>query len=314
MSDHFNGETFINQRIENFSVIDVLLWKAGNDRQVWQIVTKNRYEDVPPARVANHKLNVTFVNHATVLLQYDGINVLTDPVWSNRISPVSFIGPHRKRKPGIKFEDLPPIDVVVLSHNHYDHMDMPTLKKLKKDHDPLFIVPLGNKKLMDKKGLTKNVELDWWDEYYYKEEHKITLVPAEHFSMRGLCDRNTTLWGGYMLESRKGNIFFAGDTGFSDHFQEIKDRFGEIYFSLIPIAPIEPRWLMEGVHLSPEEAVKAHLILKSKKSMGIHFGTFQQADDPQTLAIELLRKALIKYNVGPQEFMLLPHGKLYDMN
>ncbi len=312
-SNYFDGEEFINDRFGNVSFWDIIVWNATKERSVWNTVNENKYKDIPSAKVNDGELIVTFVNHATVLIQYDGINVLTDPVWSYRISPVSFAGPMRKRKPGIKFDDLPPIDIVLLSHNHYDHMDMPTLKKLKNKFDPFYIVPLGNKVFLDENGMTNSIEMQWWEEYIYKGKHLITMVPAEHFSMRGLCDRNATLWAGYMLTTNKGNVLFAGDTGLSPHFEEIKERFGEIEFSMLPISPIMPRWLMKGVHMSPEEAVITHLLLESKQSMAIHFGTFQQADDSQSLAIILLKQAMIKHKVSPSDFKLLPHGMLYQV-
>jgi L-ascorbate metabolism protein UlaG (beta-lactamase superfamily) len=314
VSDHFDGEKFINKRFRDVSFWDIIVWNATKERSVWHSINKNKYKDIPAEMVSDGKLFITYINHATVLIQYDGINVLTDPVWSYRISPVSFIGPERKRKPGVKFEDLPPIDLVLISHNHYDHMDIPTLRKLKENFEPFFIVPLGNKKLLDEYGITNSIEMDWWEEHLFNGEHLITMVPAEHFSMRGFCDRNTTLWAGYMLDTRKGNVLYAADTGFSSHFQEIKDRFGNIIFAMLPIAPIEPRWLMEAVHMSPEEAVKTHILLGSKQSMGIHFGTFQQADDAQDLAIDLLKQAMIKHNVSPKDFKLLPHGMLYEVD
>ena len=313
-NEHFDGNQFINEHFRDISFWDIIVWNATKERSVWRTVNKNKYSDIPPAKVNDGSINITYINHATVLIQYDGINVLTDPVWSFRISPVSFIGPERKRKPGVKLDDLPPIDLVIISHNHYDHMDLSTLKILKEKSDPLFIVPLGNKKLLDENSLTNTIEMDWWQEHKLYDKHLITMVPAEHFSMRGLCDRNTTLWSGYMLNTKKGNVLYAGDTGFSDHFQEIKDYFGDIFFSMLPIAPVEPRWLMEGVHMSPEEAVKAHLILGSEISMGVHFGTFQQADDPQDLAIDLLKEAMISNNVSPKNFKLLPHGMLYEVD
>jgi L-ascorbate metabolism protein UlaG (beta-lactamase superfamily) len=205
----------------------------------------------------------------------------------------------------LRFEDLPQIDYVLISHNHYDHLDISTLIMLKENHNPVFIVPLGCRDLLSENGIDKVIELDWWDEY---TPAKITLVPARHFSMRGLSDGNNTLWAGFVLQTVGGPVYFAGDTGFGKHFEMIYKKFGPMRFSMIPIGAFSPRWFMSSVHISPDEAVKAHKILHSKKSMGIHFGTISQADDGQYEPIYYLKEALNKENIPSDEFIVLPEG------
>ncbi len=224
-------------------------------------------------------LRVTFVNHATVLLQIAGVNVLTDPIWSRRASPLPFAGPRRRRPPGIRFVDLPPIDLVLISHNHYDHLDLPTLQALARSHAPRFITTLGNAALLQREGIEPVTEMDWWQEQPLPGGLRLTCVPAQHFSARGLCDRCRTLWCGFVLHGRGGPIYFAGDTGWGSHFSEIARRFGPPRLALLPIGSHLPRWFMRPVHLSPAEAVRAHQVLGAQASMAIHFGTFPMADD-----------------------------------
>jgi L-ascorbate metabolism protein UlaG (beta-lactamase superfamily) len=240
---------------------------------------------------------VTFINHATLLVQMDGVNVLTDPIWSDRCSPVSFAGPKRHRNPGIRFEDLPPIDAVIVSHNHYDHLDLPSLRRLQQKHRPRIVTPLGNDALMARGGVPGATALDWWNATPVNDRVKITVVPAQHFCARAISDRDRTLWGGFVISGPSGNVYFAGDTGWGQHFSEIGKRFGSIRAALLPIGAYLPRWFMKPVHISPFEMVDAHQALGAKTSIPMHYGTFHLGDDGEMQPLEDLRRAIAAKSV-----------------
>jgi L-ascorbate metabolism protein UlaG (beta-lactamase superfamily) len=222
---------------------------------------------------------------------------------------VEFAGPQRVRPAGIRFEDLPPIHAVVVSHNHYDHLDMPTLSRLHAAHHPRFFVGLGNQALLEAAGIDRVTELDWWEQAALDGELAVHSVPAQHFSQRGLCDRNATLWMGYVLRGPAGVVYFAGDTGMGPHFAQIRQRFGEPRLALLPIGAYLPRWFMHPIHLSPADAVEAHHLLGAKRSVAIHFGTFALADDAQTQPVDELRLALERAPFDPEDFWVLGFGE-----
>ena len=258
---------------------------------------------VPPPSVDSPSLLVTMVNHSTLLLQQRGSNILTDPIWSERTSPVAFAGPRRHRAPGVEFENLPPIDTVLLSHNHYDHLDLPTLRRLAARGGCTFVVPLGVARFLEAKGIGPTRELDWGDSWTAPAA-TIHSVPAFHFSGRGLFDRDRTLWCGYMVESPFGKVYFAADTGFGPHFNWIRERFGSPRVALLPIGAYSPRWFMGPIHMNPAEAVEAHRILGAAASIAIHHGTFQLADD----AIDTPRRELMACAPG-DSFLILDNGQ-----
>ncbi len=242
----------------------------------------------PPADVTGPQLRVTLVNHSTVLLQQNGINILTDPIWAERASPFTWIGPRRRRAPGVLLEDLPRIDLVLLSHNHYDHLDLTTLRWLAALGESSFVVPLGVARLLRSKNIGPvDAELDWGGSATVAGA-TIHCLPALHFSARGAFDRNRTLWCGYMIETAVGHVCFAADTGFGGHFAEIRERFGPPRLALLPIGAYEPRWFMGPIHMAPEEAVRAHEILGARTSIAIHHGTFALADDGLEKAVKVL--------------------------
>lgn len=309
VTKNFDGERFVNQDGEQERGFwDMIKWSLSRESGTWLEWVDAPYGNPPAKAIEGDSLVVTFINHSTVLIQTQGLNILTDPVWSDRVSPVSFIGPVRHRPPGIRFEDLPPIHLVLVSHNHYDHCDVPTLKRLKEAHNPKFITSLGNKPLFNEIGISDVIEMDWWDSSSVAENVQIHAVPARHFAMRGMCDRNTTLWVGFVIETTTRPIYFAGDTGWGVHFEQIYKRFGNMRLSMLPIGAYKPRWFMSPVHTSPEESVQAHILLKSSKSIPIHFGTFKQADDGMAEPVEDLKAAMIKLNVSPNDFLLPTHG------
>jgi L-ascorbate metabolism protein UlaG (beta-lactamase superfamily) len=314
-SDHFDGRRYFNSISSSQpSLKDVLLWRWRRKVKPWPF-TPIEQKKLEKERAQAGECIVTFINHSTVLIQLEGWNILTDPIWSDRASPFSWIGPKRVTLPGVKFSDLPPIDMVLLSHNHYDHMDLPTLKQLILDHHPTLFVSKGNQAYLKKKGITgQMIELDWWDRIDFGLEHSLYYVPARHFSARGILDRNRTLWGGYVVKGPKHMIYFAGDTGFGPHFAEIRKRLGPPSLSLLPIGAFEPRWFMQSVHISPEEAVEAHLILQSKQSMAIHFGTFQLADEDLESPVLELEKALKEHDLPTECFWVLKPGESRKVN
>jgi L-ascorbate metabolism protein UlaG (beta-lactamase superfamily) len=310
-SDHFDGSKFHNQVIRDMGFTRFWKWITTRAPGPWSEHNHNKVYPAPPARVEGGKAVFTFINHATYLIQVDGLNILTDPIWSERASPFSFIGPKRARPPGVAFDDLPKIDVVLISHNHYDHLDVDTLKKLNARDHPLVITGLGNGLLLAKKGITNCAELDWWQERQVSEKLSVVGVPAQHFSGRGLFDRDKTLWTGHVIKSSAGNFFFAGDTGFGPHFQAIRERLSPIKVALIPIGAFIPEWFMGHVHLSPQGAVDAAVMLGAEKSFGIHFGTFRLADDGENEPIEKLHEALSKLPTPP-DFTTLDFGESWE--
>lgn len=309
-SDHFDGKHFHNQLpTRNPSFRDIIKWARNRELGPWSGYIESPPGPPPPKRLRKGALRVTFVNHATVLIQMDNLNILTDPIWSERSSPVEWAGPKRMHPPGIRFEDLPPIDYVLISHNHYDQLNIKTLKHLYKKFKPHFFTGLGNSKLLNKKGILKTEDLDWWQRVKLSDDIRLTGVPAQHFSSRGFFDHNKTLWMGFIIEGTVGAVYFAGDTGYGPHFKQIRERFGPIHFAMLPIGAYKPRWLMSPVHISPEEAVQAHRELEASISMGIHFGTFIIADDGQKEPVEELYKALDETAIPHSQFWVLDFGE-----
>lgn len=312
-SDHFDGEEFHNlEPTEMKGLGEVLKWQLTRDRGYWPDKVLKVEATVPVESIEENKARVTFINHASLLVQFGNLNVLTDPIWSQRASPFSFAGPERKQEPGVRFEDLPNIHVVVISHNHYDHLDISTLQRLQQEHDPLFLVPLGVDLLLREHQVTNVIALDWFDSKEL-DQGTIHALPVKHFSGRGLGDTNQTLWAGYMIEVGALRILFGGDTGYGEFWKLIQQRFDAIDLAILPIGAYKPEWFMEPIHMSPEEAVLAHLDLKAKQSIGMHFGTFPMADDGIDQPVDDLKKALDQQGVSPGDFKVLQQGEWIDI-
>lgn len=314
-SDHFDGRQFHNEEPFDVGLWDLLRFYATREPGAWRRNMAIAPGPPPERRVGQGALALTFVNHATVLVQADGWNLLTDPIFSERASPVSWAGPKRHRPPGIAFADLPPIDVVVISHNHYDHLDLPTLHRLMRTHDPLFVVPAGDDVVLRAHGIEHVAALDWWQSVALPGGCALTAVPVKHWSGRRVLpsDRNLSLWAGFVFATRGGPVYFAGDTGYDDHFDGTRARFGPMRAAMLPIGAYEPRWLTAYQHMAPEEAVQAHRDLRAGFSLGIHHGTFEMADDgmhePAAALVAAARTGL----ADPTRFPPADEGERYDI-
>jgi L-ascorbate metabolism protein UlaG (beta-lactamase superfamily) len=301
---HFDGKRFFNpDTAQARGFLDVLRWKLTSRPETSPRFVSDVAPSKPPLWVEANELRVTLINHSTLLLQQEGLSILTDPIWSERASPFASFGPRRRREPGVRLEDLPRIDIVLLSHNHYDHLDLPTLRTLMSRGHSQFIVPTGLARWIRSRRIGPVHELDWGESLPVARTI-IHSVPSAHFSARGLFDRNRTLWCGYVIECEDRTIYFAGDTGFGNHFARIRERFGTPRIALLPIGAYEPRWFMSPVHMAPDEAVRAHEILGAQTSIAIHHGTFQLTDE----GIDTPRKRL-KDCTPTDSFLVLDNGE-----
>ena len=315
LSDHFDGKVFFNPGGEEpRGFTDLLRWQFGGGKIEWPkaVAAADFVTTKPEPRVEGSRLVVTMVGHATLLIQTAGLNILTDPVWSERASPVSFAGPKRNNPPGVAFDDLPPIDIVIVTHNHYDHLDIATLNRLVERDKPRLVTPLGNDTIIrsDVPDIEADV-MDWGDSIEAKNGVTIHCEPCHHWSARGMGDRRMALWAAFVLETPGGKIYHIGDTGYAEgkHYRELKAKHGDIRLAIMPIGAYEPRWFMKEQHVNVEEALKIHADLGAKRSLGVHWGTFmltQEAFDhpPRDVAAALAQRGL------PQDRVwLMRHGE-----
>lgn len=312
-SDHFDGKHFFNPwNPYQPSAFKVLYWKLTSKQKKWPHNQQKELVDIPPERVFESDLRVSFVGHSTVLLQTEGLNILTDPIWSERASPFQNYGPKRYTLSGIPFEKLPSIDVILISHNHYDHLDIKTLKKLCKNHAPLIITPLGNDIIIKAEIPEARIKtLDWHNSFEFDSKLTVHLSPSQHWSSRSFFDKNKALWGAFILATPSGNTYFCGDSGYGDGhiFKSALKQFGKFRFAMIPIGAFEPRWFMKYAHMNPEEAVLAYHDLGNPYSIAIHYETFRLADEGFEDPKILFGEACKKYHVPAEKFRTLRIGE-----
>jgi L-ascorbate metabolism protein UlaG (beta-lactamase superfamily) len=318
VSDHYDGTHFFNpegarRKVRRFSVLRWATRREG--RAKWPDRVENTAHPPPAGDVAEGTLALTFIGHSSFLLRLAGLTLLTDPVFSERCSPVSFAGPKRVRPPGQPLAALPKPDAILLSHNHYDHCDIPSLQALRARFGPIPVfAPLGNRAFLEGKGLGPVTELDWWQAAAFRDA-RITLTPARHFAARSLRDRNLTLWGGFVVDHRGAKLYVAGDTGYTGYFRAIRERLGAPDFGLLPIGAYEPRWFMGNVHMNPADAVRAFDELGLRQAVGKHFGTFQLTDEAIDAPLHDLAAARIAAGIEPARFTTLDFGetRVFDL-
>lgn len=315
-SDHFDGLRFFDPGGSvTRSYGDLLRWKLSGNGARWPERAPSAHSDTPPARVGSG-IRLSFIGHASVLVQTANRNMLFDPVWSERASPVTFAGPKRVNDPGIPFDALPPIDFVFVTHGHYDHLDVATLSKLAAKHQPRVITPLGNDTIMHAHDAAISAEAyDWWQSADLSGGCKVTLVPARHWSARGLLDRNKALWAGFVLQTPETRIYVAGDTGYGgeNFFTNLRERFGPFKLAIFPIGAYEPRWFMRGMHMNPAEAVRAYRDCGAEFALGYHFGTFHLTDEAIGAPRAELEAALKTANIAPEQFRALDPGQSWKI-
>ena len=313
LKHHLPDGTYTNTSgIANESSLkEVLKWsweRRGKRVETFEFETKEpNYQKI----YKNEELMITWIGHESFLYQNKDINILTDPHFSERASPLSFAGPKRYMAPGMKIDDLPDIDVVTISHSHYDHLDYGTVKSLsEKFKNILFVVPLGLKEWFEDKGIYNVKELDWWESTKVQRT-AITFAPVQHWSARGLFDRNESLWGAWHFKNNSHSFIHLGDTGYTNDFKEIRKKLGPVDLAAIPIGAYEPRWIMEFSHMNPEEAVMSYFDLEATEAVGMSWGTFILTDEPVTEPLEKLNEALQRYDLSESDFFTLSHGETY---
>jgi L-ascorbate metabolism protein UlaG (beta-lactamase superfamily) len=316
VSDHFDGVRFFHpDGMTPRDLRDLLRWRLSRGGVPWPAWAPSPFRDKPPGRVGGERLRISFIGHASLLVQAGGLNILIDPVWSARASPVRFAGPRRVNEPGIAFADLPTIDAVLVSHAHYDHMDVATLSRLAGKDAPRIITPLGNDAVMRGHDARLAAEaFDWHDRVTLGEHVAVTLVPLRHWSARTLFDRNMTLWAGFVIETPAGRIYHVSDSGYGSgaHFREVRARYGSLRVAILPIGAYEPRWFMREQHMNPEEAVAAFLDCGAERAIAHHFGTFRLTDEAIDAPIKALIAARKEAGIAEDRFRVLMPGEAWE--
>jgi L-ascorbate metabolism protein UlaG (beta-lactamase superfamily) len=317
VSDHFDGERFFDRHgVPAKPIGDLWRWQRNRQKSKWPSFAPSPFSDRPPARVHGDDWRICYVGHASLLLQTAGLNILIDPVWSARVSPSRYVGPKRVNDPGIAFEHLPPIDAVLVSHAHYDHLDVATLSRIARIHPARVITPLGNDTIMRIHDRAIRAEAyDWHDRVVLNAGVAVTLVPTRHWSARGLFDRNKALWASFVIETPRGRIYHVADSGYGEgfHFRAARERHGPFRLAVLPIGAYEPRWFMQDQHINPEEAVKALLDCEAEFALAHHHGTFQLTDEAIDAPALALVDALARAGVAPDRFRVLKPGEVWDL-
>jgi L-ascorbate metabolism protein UlaG (beta-lactamase superfamily) len=319
ISDHFDGRQFFDpDGAPPKSLGEVLRWQFGRDRQrrAWPQWAPSPHADTPPPRVDGGKVRLSFVGHVSWLIQTSGLNMLVDPVWSERASPVRFAGPRRRNDPGIAFDALPEIDVALVSHGHYDHLDLATLSKLAAGHAPRVITPLGNDVAMRRADAAIRAEaFDWHDRVELGGGVAVTLVPTRHWTARGLFDRNRALWASFVVETPAGKIYIVCDSGYGEgrHFRKVAEKHGPLRLAILPIGAYEPRWFMKDQHMNPSDAVKALADCGAERALAHHHGTFQLTDEAIDAPVTALHAALDDAGIPRARFVALKPGQVVEI-
>ncbi len=319
VSDHFDGTRFFDpDGVPPKPLTDLLRWQfgGGGQRAAWPDWVPSPYSDIPPARVNGDKVRLSFVGHASWLVQTAGLNILVDPVWSVRVSPVSWAGPKRHNGPGIAFEALPKVDVVLVSHGHYDHLDVPTLSRLAEKFAPRVITPLGNDVTMREADQGIKAEgFDWHNRVELGDRVAVTLVPTRHWTARGLFDRNKALWASFVLETPAGKLYIVCDSGYGEgrHFRRVAEAHGPLKLAILPIGAYEPRWFMRDQHMNPSDAVKALADCGAERALAHHHGTFQLTDEAIDAPALALSEALDAAGVSRERFVVLKPGQVFEI-
>jgi L-ascorbate metabolism protein UlaG (beta-lactamase superfamily) len=316
ITDHFNGVHFFDpDGSPPKKLSDVLRWRLTADQQKWPERAPSPFADTPPQRVTSG-MRFSFIGHASWLVQVAGLNILIDPLWSERASPFSFAGPKRVNEPGVAFEKLPHIDVVLVSHGHYDHLDVETLARLHKAFAPRVITPLGNDlTMMAHDRAIKAEAFDWNDRVELGNGISVTLVSTRHWTARGVFDRNKSLWASFVIDTPAGKIYAVGDSGYGDgvHFRRVRDAHGPLKFALLPIGAYEPRWFMRDQHMNPDDAVKAFADCGAGCALAHHHGTIQLTDEAIDQPVKDLAVALDAAGVSRDKFLALKPGQVFEL-
>lgn len=319
ISDHFDGTRFFDPHgAPPRSFGEVLRWQFGGNRNrsTWPDRAPSPYADTPPQRITGDRVRLSFVGHASWLIQTAGRNILVDPVWSDRVSPFSFAGPKRHNDPGIAFDALPQIDTVLVSHGHYDHLDVATLSRLQAKFAPRVVTPLGNDVTMRAADPAIRAEaFDWHQRVELGNGLAATLVPTRHWTARGVFDRNKALWASFVLETPAGKLYVVCDSGYGDggHFRRVRAAHGALRLAILPIGAYEPRRIMKDQHMNPEEAVRALADCGAAQALAHHHGTFQLTDEAIDAPVEALHAALDAANVAREKFVALKPGQVVEI-
>ncbi|MDB5523378.1 MAG: hypothetical protein JWM58_1141 [Rhizobium sp.] len=317
-SDHFNGRRFFNPGgIHPLGFAALLKWQTSARGPKWPKSIPSPFAGNRPAQhVTGSALRITMIGHASLLIQTAGLNILTDPVWSERVSPLSFIGPKRHNPPGVAMDDLPPIDLILVTHNHYDHLDLATLRALHARHKPRIVTPLGNDVIIRKAMPDARITVtDWRDATRLENDITIHTEPCHHWSARGSGDRRMALWAAFAIETPGGKIYHVGDTGFHDgiNYRAAAEKHGGFRLAILPIGAYEPQWFMKPQHQNPEEAVAGMQLAKAAHAVGHHWGTFKLTDEPVDEPVNALARALEKAGIAPDRFHPLRPGEAIDV-
>ena len=321
VSDHFDGRHFFDRlSAPPRGRRDLLRWMIDSrwrgERAKWPVRAPSPFADKPPRFVEGGNWRFSFVGHASWLIQTAGVNILLDPVWSERASPFRFVGPKRVNDPGIAFAELPPIDAVLVSHAHYDHLDVATLSRLASVHRPRVIAPLGNDAIMRKHDPAIAAEAyDWHDRVDLGKDVAVTLVSTRHWSARSLSDRNESLWASFVIEAPGGRIYLVQDSSYGDghNFREARERYGPFRLAILPIGAYEPRWFMRDQHMNPAESVRAFNDCGAELALAHHHGTFQLTDEAIDAPVVALTEALRSAGISAEHFRALRPGEVWQL-